>query len=312
MIKILLSTFKILLSIAIIWFLLSKVDLKSTIELLLNAHKGYSIAALGVILIQVVVISFRWKNVLFHLNILDSFEEILRITWIGLFFNQVLPSSIGGDAFRTYYLHKKGHSLVSSMLGVLIDRVFGVIALVILVIVTFWFLITIVNEPITRWGLYIIAGSSVLAICALLSMDLFTKSMLNWKFIRGVRSISYESRRLVLSFSPGIKLIVLSLLNHILTIISILFLSVGIGLDAHWFGIIIIMPIASLIMMVPVSIAGWGIREGVLIIGLGYLGIGPESALALSLLYGILMLIISLPGFLIWLMSNHPYMHQVK
>ena len=72
------------------------------------------------------------------------------------------------------------------------------------------------------------------------------------------------------------------------------------------------MPLASLLMTVPISIAGWGVREGVMIIGFGFLGVTPESALAISLLYGLIMLVISLPGVVIWLLDGHPYLHKVK
>ena len=57
-------------------------------------------------------------------------------------------------------------------------------------------------------------------------------------------------------------------------------------------------------MMLPISIAGWGIREGAMIIGLGFIGVGSENAFALSLLYGFLMLAISMPGGAIWIVSS--------
>jgi glycosyltransferase 2 family protein len=310
--KILLIAIKILVSITIIWFLLNKIDLNRTVQLLLNVHKGYAIAVLGVLLLQIVVSNFRWKIVLFHLNIFAPSIEILRIIWIGLFFNQVLPSSIGGDALRSYYLYKKGYTIGYSMLSVLIDRMIGLIALVMFVIATLLLAIDLVNEPVARWGIFMIAISSIIAITLVLTMDRYTQNLLHWKFIRGFFAVAREGRRLVFSVSPGIKLIATSLLIHILTIIAIIILSVGMGLDLNWLGILIIMPIASLIMVAPISIAGWGVREGVMVIGLGYVGVAPESALALSLLYGILMFIVSLPGLVIWLMSGHLYMHQVK
>ena len=310
--KILLTALKIIVSITIIWLLLNKVDLNRTVQLLLNAHKGYSIFAFGMLLLQTVVANFRWKNVLFHLNIIASFKEILQIIWIGLFFNQILPSSIGGDALRSYYLYKRGYTVGHSMLSVLIDRMIGLIALVMFVLATLLLTIDLVNEPIARWGIFMIAISSIIAIILVLSIDRYTQNLLHWKIIRGLCAVARESRNMLFSVSPGIKLIALSLMIHTLTIIAIILLSIGIGLDLNWLGIIIIIPLTLLIMTAPVSIAGWGIREGVMVIGLGYLGVAPESALALSLLYGILMFIASLPGLVIWLMSGHLYMHQVK
>ena len=67
---------------------------------------------------------------------------------------------------------------------------------------------------------------------------------------------------------------------------------------------IIVIPITNLLAALPISIAGWGFREGLFIAGLGYLGISSDSALALSILYGLLMLIVSLPGLINWLIQK--------
>ena len=72
-------------------------------------------------------------------------------------------------------------------------------------------------------------------------------------------------------------------------------------LDLAWQGILLIVPVVTLFTLIPISIAGWGVRESVMIIGLGYLNVPPEEALALSILYGLLMAMIALPGGFIWL-----------
>jgi uncharacterized membrane protein YbhN (UPF0104 family) len=63
-------------------------------------------------------------------------------------------------------------------------------------------------------------------------------------------------------------------------------------------------PLAGLIMVIPISIAGWGVREGVMVVGFGYLGVAPEAALALSILYGLLMLVVALPGGIVWALKR--------
>ena len=78
------------------------------------------------------------------------------------------------------------------------------------------------------------------------------------------------------------------------------------NLDVNLIKFALIIPILGLLMLAPISIAGWGLREGVMVIGLGYLGVLPENAFALSILYGILLLVVSLPGLLIWLLSGKP------
>jgi uncharacterized membrane protein YbhN (UPF0104 family) len=64
-------------------------------------------------------------------------------------------------------------------------------------------------------------------------------------------------------------------------------------------------------MTIPISIAGWGVREGIMVMGFGYLGVPPEQALALSILYGLLLLVVAIPGVIIWFLSGHLTSNQI-
>jgi len=83
-------------------------------------------------------------------------------------------------------------------------------------------------------------------------------------------------------------------------------MAIGLDINVEWSGFLLIIPLVTLMMVVPISIAGWGVREGVMVVGFGYLGVAPEAALALSILYGLLMLVVALPGGIVWaLKRNH-------
>jgi uncharacterized membrane protein YbhN (UPF0104 family) len=76
------------------------------------------------------------------------------------------------------------------------------------------------------------------------------------------------------------------------------------GLDVNFVDVLLIIPITNLITVLPISIAGWGVREVVIITGLGFLGVSPEAALALSIFYGLLILVSAIPGAIYWLQSK--------
>ena len=71
----------------------------------------------AVLLLQILVMTHRWKIVLDNLSMDLSFKNTIRIFWIGLFFNQILPTSIGGDAMRGHYLYQRGYSFVKTSQG---------------------------------------------------------------------------------------------------------------------------------------------------------------------------------------------------
>jgi len=310
--KILPFILKFIMSASIFYVLFNNVDFSGTIQSLVGIHKGFLSIAVVLMIIQVIAATSRWKIVLSQFEIFVSFKEVMQMIWIGLFFNQILPSSIGGDTIRSYYLYKKNHSLGLSVLSVLADRVIGLIALVFLVLVTITLAFDLIKDPIARWGISLIAIGSTSGVIVILTLNNFTKKLVHLKLIRGLFTISLKCKEMIFSVYPGVKLISISLLIHILSIVTITILSLGMSLNINWLGLIIIMPLASLIMIVPISIAGWGLREGVMVIGLGFVGVASENALTLSLSYGILMFIVFLPGLAIWLMSGHLSAHQVK
>lgn len=300
---------KIIGTITIFWFLFNSIDLSAVLDSLKNVQKTYIFAVFCILLAQVLVANFRWKIVLSQINIFASFKEVLKILWIGLFFNQVLPSTIGGDAFRGYYLYKKDNTIVDAVMSVMLDRMIGFISLVLIVIATLFFVLDIVNEPIARLGILTISIGATLTLFFVLSLDFLTQNFLHIKLFKGLYSLAIQGRKLVLTISPGIKLVATGILIHSLTLIVYMLLSIGMNLDVNLFEFVIILPILNLLMIVPISLAGWGLREGVMVIGLGYIGVSPENAFALSILYGILLFLTSLPGLLIWLLSGKPRTH---
>ncbi|HTV28367.1 MAG TPA: lysylphosphatidylglycerol synthase domain-containing protein, partial [Xanthobacteraceae bacterium] len=74
---------------------------------------------------------------------------------------------------------------------------------------------------------------------------------------------------------------------------------------------LLIVPLSNLVQTLPISIAGWGIREGFLSAAFGLVGVWPEKALTLSVLYGLLTLIGSLPGGVIWLLQRRKDCAQI-
>ncbi len=69
-------------------------------------------------------------------------------------------------------------------------------------------------------------------------------------------------------------------------------------------GLILVMPLVIFLMAIPISIAGWGVREGIMVIGLGYVGVSSDLSLAISLVYGFSLLLVSLPGLALWLIRK--------
>ena len=96
----------------------------------------------------------------------------------------------------------------------------------------------------------------------------------------------------------------LSILIHLISVITIGLIAISLNLIIPWSFLLIIVPIISLLVFIPISISGWGFREGIMVLGLGYYGVPGVEALTLSLAYGFILLLTALPGMILWITNT--------
>jgi len=98
---------KVTVSLGLIIFLINQVDFKGIVNILKNVDITMIIYAMILLTIQVFIATTRWQFVLKCQKIMLGYKNTLQILWSGLFFNQTMPSSVGGDVIRGYYLKNK-------------------------------------------------------------------------------------------------------------------------------------------------------------------------------------------------------------
>ena len=297
---------KVIVSLGLITFLINQVDFKGIVNILKNVDIKMIIYAMILLTIQVFIATTRWQFVLKCQKIMLGYKNTLQILWSGLFFNQAMPSSVGGDVIRGYYLKKQGMTLGRATLGVLMDRLFGMVGLALLVVASLPLLFELINDSIARSGVLFIAFGISLALLFIFFTDKLPGNFSHLKVIRGFYSLSQDGRHCISKNYNGLIIIIISILIHLISVVTVMTMAIGLGINVEWSGFLLIIPLVTLMMVVPISIAGWGVREGVMVVGFGYLGVAPEAALALSILYGLLMLVVALPGGVVWaLKRNH-------
>ena len=297
---------KVIVSLGLITFFINQVDFKAIVNILKNVDITMIIYAMILLTIQVFIATTRWQFVLKCQKIMLGYKNTLQILWSGLFFNQAMPSSVGGDVIRGYYLKKQGMTLGRATLGVLMDRLFGMVGLALLVVASLPLLFDLINDSIARSGVLFIAFGISLALLFIFFTDKLPGNFSHLKVIRGFYSLSQDGRHCISKNYNGVIIIIISILIHLISVVTVMTMAIGLGINVEWSGFLLIIPLVTLMMVVPISIAGWGVREGVMVVGFGYLGVAPEAALALSILYGLLMLVVALPGGIVWILKrNH-------
>ncbi len=298
---------KFLVSGGLIWFLIDGIDLGEAGERILNANLLFLIVAFSLAILQIVVSVIRWRVVLEAIDGVLSFANCCRLYFVGTFFNQALPSAFGGDAVRIYRAYKEGLSLQCSINGVMLERVATILGLILLAIFVAPFFIDRVGSPNKIWILVILAGLGIFGVSGvffLILLDRLPPKFFHSKFVRGLGYLAVDARRVFLLPNNAFKAITWSLVGHMNIALVVFVLGISIGLEITWFDCMVLMPPVLLVLTLPISIAGWGVREQAMVAAFALVSVPGEGALALSILFGLLGLLIGLPGGIVWLMSS--------
>jgi len=301
---------KVSISLALIVFLAKNVNFVEIIELLTSIKVNYIFAAILVLMVQILIANIRWIIVLNALNFSILYVKLLQYLWIGIFFNQMLPSSIGGDAARIYYLKTTGGNTKQAVLGVFLDRFFGILSLSFLA----WLLILLpssLSGSVSQTG-FLVSFVVFLLACLLFVLNYLPFNLPDWRIVRALTSAALTIRNVFWHKNHRMSLSVISICIHLLTVLVFIILSEGMNLNIDWLDILSIIPLATLLTLIPISIAGWGLREGIMVMFMGYIGVSAEQSLTLSIVYGLLVLITSIPGGFFWMFNHGVKMKNFK
>jgi glycosyltransferase 2 family protein len=281
--------------------LAARIDVGRAAELVGHASLPLLAATLVALLAGVPLVALRWHIILSAEAPSPGSVSLLKIVLVGMFFNQVLPTGVGGDAVRAWRCHKLGIGLGAAIKSILLDRAWGYAVLVALYAASLPRLLQVLPDPRQRAGVTALLVAAVFGLLALLLLDQLPRPLLRRRLIAPLAELSRESRRLLMHPQRCGAMLALSVGAVALGILAFKLIgdSVGGRLSlANW---VVIVPPVSLIQLLPVSLAGWGVREVALVVALTAFGVPAEAALATSVLLGLCLVVLGLPGGLIWL-----------
>jgi glycosyltransferase 2 family protein len=290
----------------LIWLLLTKVDVDAALDRLLEVAPEMVLLSALVFLVQILICVFRWRAVLTAIGVPLPFLTAFRLYFIGIFFNQTLPSSVGGDAVRMYMTYRAGLTMGAAVNSVMLERVATVVGLVILVAVTLPVFVTRVDEQTGTWmvpAVALLGVATVAGLAFLMILERLPDSLRKWRIVRGIANLGADARRLFLVPMNAGKTLGWAVVGHANVALGVFVLALGLDLDVTWVDCMALVPPVILVTTLPISIAGWGVREGAMVVAFGFIGVADHSALVLSLLMGLVVIAISLPGGVVWLLS---------
>lgn len=258
----------------------------------------------------ILIISHRLSEIFRVMGVHFTFWNCTIINLIGLFFNNFLPTSAGGDLLKIYYASQGSGRKVESITGILTDRFFGLFTIFLLSSVALLLEKNVKNRDmltIFTWGIL-----GLFIVLTFLALNKNSSSKIKGIFGGFFKGESKTKRffeissqiieRIGKAKKTIVYIVALSLVIQFLSIGIIFLLSKSLSLNIAFSILIVIVPIIIVVSLFP-SINGLGIREGAYVYFLGEI-VGRGNAFALSLLFLSLTLLLSLIGGVVYVWIN--------
>ncbi len=296
---------KFVISALLIWLIATNFEIGAAAERLTDIRYIFVLGAIMVLLVLIVNNAIRWQIVLHAIHAHLPFWVAAKILYIAIFFNQTLPSAIGGDAFRMFLSRKAGVSLQGAVNGVMLERVATVTGLIFLVIITQPFLLARIGDNPAKYAFPALAALAVLGIVFLMLLDRLPQRLQSWKLVRGLGHLATDAKKLFLSPAYALKAISLGVLGNILISFAAYLVARSLAIEVSVLDCLVLIPPVILITTLPISIAGWGVREGAMVAAFAFVGVAEGDAFVMSILFGLTNIVFALPGGLLWLLSDY-------
>jgi uncharacterized protein (TIRG00374 family) len=298
---------KVLFSLALMALLMSRIPLDRIVETLRLADPRWLAAAAGLLFASHVLGSFQWDRLLQVVDIRIPFWKVLAYYHVGLFFNNFLPANIGGDLARISDAARSGATRTAALSTVVMDRLIGTIALAGLALVT-------TLPAIDRFHLTVayVALLGFFALGAFVMWAVFHPALLpglERLLARvGFRALGPHLDDLAARFRAfrGRRTLVLGLLavamiTQVARVGVHVLVARALGVDVPVTYFFLFVPLLAVIVSLPISLNGIGVREGAGVLLFGLVGLDRTRAFTLQFATYLVAVAVSLVGGMVLL-----------
>lgn len=302
--RILLSTAKILISGALLYLALRKVDLSELFSRFSVTSLFWIGLAIAIAFLQIFVGVLRWREISAACGAPLELGRAMRYNVIGSFFNQTLPSAIGGDAVRLWLVARAGAGWRAATYSIFVDRAIGLVALAILIVASLPWSYALIADPHGRSALLLVDFAALAGGIGFLIFGALKWSWLKaWWATHHIHACAVIANRVIFNRTRGPVIAVLSLLVHVLAVVIAWCVVQSIAAPVSFGQVLLLVPPVMLITMMPISIAGWGVREASMGLAFGFAGLATNEGVNVSLLFGAVSFFVGAFGGLAWILS---------
>jgi uncharacterized membrane protein YbhN (UPF0104 family) len=279
------------------------IDMGASARAIAQIDLSYLAAVLGLVAIDRLVMILRWILLLRARGIAITNGQAARLFLVSSFVGSFLPAGIGADAARAYGLSRDAATGSDAVASVAVDRLLGILSLVVLAIVG---VLAWMPEGRSDWR---IAGA-ILAVAAACGGAFWANELLRWVIPAQHHEGVVARRLLTLADAVGryrghrgvlLHVMAWSMVVQLLRVTQAYLLGLGLGMVVPYGYFLLFMPLGLLMLLLPISISGFGVPQGVIVWLLRPMGVPDAQSFALSTLIVLTGLAGNLPGLWLWL-----------
>jgi len=278
------------------------IDMGAAARAIATIDLRYLAVVLGLVAVDRAVMILRWILLLRARDIRITTSEATRLFLVSSFVGSFLPAGVGADAARAYGLSRDSASGSDAVASVAVDRLIGIQSLVLTAF------IGVLLWPTNQrdWRLPALMGCAVFGCTALFWAD----TWLRW-LVPSHRHDGFFTRRILrLTDAVGryrghrgalVHVMAWSLVVQVLRVTQAYLLGLGLGMTVPFGYFLLFMPFALLLLLLPISVSGFGLPQGGIVWMLGPMGVPADQSFALSTLIVLTGLAGNIPGLWLWL-----------
>jgi uncharacterized membrane protein YbhN (UPF0104 family) len=304
--KILLLLLRLAVSGGLLALAFRHVNWSVLIDSIRHMNAAWFAAGVLILVAQLILAALRWRRIAEACGLSMRTSAAIRYSLIAAFFNQTLPASVGGDAARIWLLGREHGNWKAPLYSIVIDRCLGGVALALIVLACLPLAFALIAQPAARLGLIFIGLGCLGAFTAALTAGALPWAWIDrWKATRQARAVARICGKLFLSSWGGLGVLIASIVVHLASALAMWCIAQAIGAPLGLGAALVLVPPVMLCAMVPISIAGWGVRESAMVAILSYAHVGSSDGFLISVLFGAAGVLIGMVGGFFWILSGN-------
>jgi uncharacterized protein (TIRG00374 family) len=282
-----LNILKVLVSLGVLAAIVAKIDFQEVLPVLVEMDWLPFVAALLLFLGGALVRAYRWGVLVWAQGVDVSWWRLVSLYYVGIFFSQILPTGMGGDAVRMYELSRDDHRAAPAISSVLVDRFLGLLvlfAMALLALLGGYRLVT-AGERLLIAVLFLASLAAAALLLQRTFLETWGRRLGAGRLLHRFKILDELYQSLHLYGRPALlRATAASVVWNLILVLGYYLLGQAVGADLELWYYFLLVPIISVFLMLP-SLGGLGVREGVTLLVFTQVGVDEPVAMALGLAY---------------------------